>query len=154
MSQEYDIPGRIFDFNSDLAYGKEGEMLVDGFLQSLSDGSLEVKSDRYRNGRMVVETDQNPRGIMDENKKPIWVKSGINVTTAKWWVYIYSPEGAFFIIETARLKRYLRENKNKFNQSTKKNLGGKDNPALGFLLMPEDVMDMASNKKYDLRQTA
>lgn len=150
MNQKYDIPGRVFDFKSDLAYGQAGEMLVDGFLQSLSGGSLEVKSDRYRNGRMVIETDQNPRGIIDESGAQIWVKSGINVTTAKWWVYIYSPEGAFLIIETDRLKRYLRKNQNKFNPSTKKNLGGKDNPALGFLLMPGDVMDMISNEKYDL----
>jgi hypothetical protein len=29
------------------------------------------------------------------------------------------------------------------------NLGGADNPAKGFLLMPEDVRDMMINPKYD-----
>ena len=77
MAAEFDIPSRKFDFKKDLAYGQGGESLVSGFLDDLSDGSFEVKSDRYRNGRMVVETDQNPRGHKDELGVQIWKKSGI-----------------------------------------------------------------------------
>ena len=145
----FDIPARNFDFVEDLAYGHEGESLVSSFLDSLSGGEFEVKSDRYRNGRMVVETDQNPKGIKDENGNQIWVKSGINVTTARWWVYIYSPEGAFVSISVDRLKRYLRGNPKKFSEATKRDFGGADNPARGFLIFPNDVMDMLTNPKYD-----
>jgi hypothetical protein len=149
MVAEFDIPARKFDFKKDLAYGQQGESLVSTFLDDLSDGSFEVKSDRYRNGRMVVETDQNPRGYRDANGVQVWNKSGINITTAKWWVYIFSPEGAFIVVSVARLKRYLRAFPERFNGSNKINLGGADNPAKGFLLMPEDVQDMMINPRYD-----
>jgi hypothetical protein len=149
MVAEFDIPARKFDFKKDLAYGKQGESLVSTFLDDISDGSFEVKSDRYRNGRMVVETDQNPRGYRDVNGVQVWNKSGINITTAKWWVYIFSPEGAFVVVSVDRLKRYLRAFPERFNASNKMNLGGADNPAKGFLLMPEDVRDMMINPKYD-----
>ena len=152
MSKYFDIPGRTFDFSADLTYGESGEELVRQFLASLSGGDFEVKSDRYRNGKMVVETDQNPKGIKDEQGNPIWVRSGINVTTAKWWVYIYSPEGAFVVISVERLKRYLRAHPDKFKQTTKIALGGADNPAKGFLLMPEQVMEMLYSKEYDNKE--
>ena len=145
----FDIPAREFNFDKDLAYGHEGESMVSGFLDSISGGEFEVKSDRYRNGRMVVETDQNPKGIKNSLGEQVWVKSGINVTTAKWWVYIYSPEGAFVMVSVARLKRYLRFNNYKFSEATKRNFGGEDNPAKGFLIYPNDVMDMLTNTKYD-----
>lgn len=145
----FDIPARTFNFSKDLQYGKQGESLVSSFLDSLSGGDFEVKSDRYRNGKMVVETNQNPKGITDESGKQIWVPSGINLTTAKWWVYIYSPEGAFVVVSVPRLKRYLRAHPDQFNDKTKFDLGGKDNPAKGFLLMPFEVMDMLFSAQYD-----
>lgn len=152
MSKHYDIPGKKFDFKKDLEYGLQGESLVNEFLQVISDGDFEVKSDRYRNGRMVIETNQNPRAAKDANGNLVWVPSGINVTTAKWWVYIYAPEGAFVVIEVSRLKRFLRFNSHKFCEETKINLGGADNPAKGFLVYPEDVMDMLYNKQYDEKE--
>ena len=118
--KEYDIPQRTFDFKKDLSFGHKGEDLITGFLDSLSDGSFEVKTDRYRNGRMVVETNQNPKAIKDGDGNPIWVSSGINVTTAKWWVYVFALDGSFVMVDTSRLKRYLRMNNKKFNESTKK----------------------------------
>ena len=145
----FDIRGKKFDFKKDLEYGKQGESLISQFLDSLSESDFEVKSDRYRNGKMVVETNQNPRGSVDASGKKIWVPSGLNVTTAKWWVYIYSPEGAFVVVSVARLKRYLRAHPDQFNEKTKFDLGGSDNPARGFLLMPYEVMDMLFNAEYD-----
>ncbi len=149
MSSEFDIPARTFDFRADLAFGEESEKEISRFLDDLSGGAFEVKTDRYRNGRMVVETDQNPRGIRDDSNQRIWNKSGINVTTAKWWVYVFSPSQGFVVIDVERLKRYLRTNNNRFNESTKINLGGEDNPARGFLLMAEDVKDLLTNALYD-----
>ena len=55
----WDIPKP--NFKKDLEFGKQGEDQVKGFLQGIVNGSFEVKSDRYRNGRMVVEVAQNPR---------------------------------------------------------------------------------------------
>lgn len=149
MSSEFDIPGRKFDFKADLEFGQQSEREISCFLDDLSDGAFEVKTDRYRNGRMVVETDQNPRGLRGKNGEQIWNKSGINVTTAKWWVYVFSPGQGFVIVDVLRLKRYLRANKKRFNESTKISLGGADNPARGFLLMADDVKDLLTNELYD-----
>lgn len=144
---EYDI--RRYDFTKDLAFGEAGEGVVKDFLSSLSNGDFEVKTDRYRNGRMVVETHQNPRRLQD-NGKPVWQPSGINVTTAKWFIYQYNLDGAFHCIPTDRLKRYLRINSDKFNESTKRIFAEKsDNPAMGWLLYPEDILDLLTNEKYD-----
>lgn len=146
-NNKFDIAGR--SFATDLAFGHVGEDMVAGFLDAISDGSFEVKTDRYRNGRMVVETDQNPRGMSDENGRPVWVKSGINVTEAKWWVYVFSEYGAFVCVDTSRLKRYLRHNKRLFNEETKINLGNIENPARGFLLLPKHVSDLLTGRDYD-----
>ena len=92
---------------------------------------------------MVIETDQNP-GLKG------WKKSGINVTKAEWWVYVYALDGGMTIVHVERLKRYLRLNKHLFNEETKRNFAeGSDNPAKGFILKPRHVMDMLINKKYD-----
>lgn len=153
MSAEFDIPARQFNFQKDLAYGREGEMLIDGFMEALSGGSVEVKSDRHRNGKMVVETDQNPRGSVDGQGNKVWVKSGINITKAEWWVYIISPEGGFIVVSVARLKRFLRLNAYRYNENTKWDFGSADNPAKGFLLKPNEVMELLKDKEYDAQQT-
>jgi hypothetical protein len=149
VSKFFDIPGRQFNFSNDLEYGLQGEDLISGFLDTLSNGDFEIKSDRYRNGRMVVETNQNPKGMTDANGNKVWVPSGINITTSKWWVYIYAPEGAFVVASVQRLKRYLRAHPDRYCEAKKRDFGGVDNPARGFLLEPNEVMDMLFNKQYD-----
>lgn len=154
MAKEYDIKGNPFDFVADLAYGEEGEAQIRSFLGAVIRGDIEVKTDRYRNGRMVVETQQNPRGVTDADGKKIWVNSGINVTTAKWWVYIFTLDGSFVVIATDRLKRYLKMNSHKFNESTKRIFAAaSDNPSRGFLLMPDEVLDLLVSKIYDSEGT-
>lgn len=138
--REYDIPP---NFLQDLAHGEQGEAAIKQFLQDLSQGAIEVKTDRYRNGRIVIETNQKPIG-------QDWKPSGINVTTATWWVYQYHLDGAFITIRTDRLKRYLRANKQRYNEHTKQTMGTKgDNPTKGWLLQPEEVQDMMLNPAYD-----
>jgi hypothetical protein len=150
MAKEYDITGVSFDFTKDLAFGEQGEAEIRSFLEALSGGDFEVKTDRYRNGRMVIETQQNPRGITDKSGEKIWVPSGVNVTTAKWWIYIYTLDGSFLIIATDRLKRFLRLNSDKYNEQTKRMFAAaSDNPARGFLIMPNEVLDLLTNKLYD-----
>ena len=89
-----------FDFKTDLAYGHEGEQNLIDFFYALNAGTVEVKADRYRNGRMAVETQQKPK---DKDWKP----SGLAVTKAKYWVYMFSAD-AYAVIEVARLKKYLK----------------------------------------------
>lgn len=142
---DHDIPegSREFNFSNDLQYGLIGEAFVGAMLDSLGSGSFEIKTDRYRNGNMVIETDQNP-----QNQG--WKKSGINVTKAKWWVYVYTLDGGIVIIDIERLKRYLRANSHIFNESTKRDFAlNSDNPARGFVLRPRHVMDMLINPNYD-----
>lgn len=152
MSKYFDIPGRKFDFARDLEYGLKGEELIREFLDTLSSGDFEIKSDRYRNGRMVIETNQNPKGATDAMGNKLWMLSGINITTAKWWVYIYAPEGAFIVISVERLKRYLRANPKRFNEEKKIDFGGFDNPARGFLLEPDEVMTALYDLPYDKKE--
>jgi hypothetical protein len=89
---------------------------------------------------MVVETNQNPR---NEG----WKKSGINVTEATWWVYIFSDD-AFVVVGVNRLKNFLR--RNGYTEEAKRIFAANsDNPAKGFLLMPEHVQDLLINDLYD-----
>lgn len=79
-----------------------GEKIVEGFLNCLDKSLFEVKFDQYRNGRMVVEVEQNPGGKG-------WKPSGLMTTKAKWWIYVFSPQ-AFIAVEVDRLKKYLQIN--------------------------------------------
>jgi hypothetical protein len=149
-NSDYDIPERRYNWETDLKFGHKGEELVEQFLDKIGEGSFEVKTDRYRNGRMVVEMEHNPRLRKDENGNPIWKPSGLQVTKAEWWVYVYTLDGAFVIVNVKRLKRYLKANKERFNKKNYKKFANKSsNPSAGFLLEPEDVMDMMINPDYD-----
>jgi hypothetical protein len=138
MSGAYDI--RRPDFQRDLKHGQDGEALVNQFIEDICSGHLEVKTDRYRNGRMVVEVAQNPKGRG-------WKPSGLMVTEAKWWVYQYNLDGAFTIVSVARLKRYIETNKDNMEVRTFGTRG--DNHSRGYLLMPEHVTDLMVNPEYD-----
>jgi hypothetical protein len=149
-NSDWDIPASKFNFKKDLDYGHQGEGLVKSFLNSLSDGAFEVKTDRYRNGRMAVEVEQNAFRKTDEEGNQVWKPSGINVTKARWWVYVYTLDGehgAFIVVSVKRLKKYIKKNK--------KNLKMMDfakrshNPAKGWIIEPEQVMDMMYNQLYD-----
>ena len=112
--------------------------MFEQFIKSLDDCKFEIKKDQYRNGRMVVEVEQNPR-------KKGWKPSGLAVTKAKYWVYMFSDD-AFIIIEVERLKRYLEIN----NDIEKKTFAAySDNPTRGFLLYPEDVSKLLASEVYD-----
>lgn len=128
-----------FDFTTDLEYGHEGEQNLIDFFHAVNNQTVEVKADRYRNGRMAVETQQRPRGGE-------WKDSGINVTAATWWAYRFAPD-AFVLVSVERLKRYLRTN---YSQLDKRDFApDSDNPARGFLLFPQHVQDLLTNDLYD-----
>lgn len=149
-NKEFDIPVNSFNFAKDLAFGEQGEKFVTDFYNAVIQGSAEVKTDRYRNGRMAVETNQNPKGATDVFGHRIWVPSGINVTKATWWIYVYSIHQSMVVVSVERLKRYLRANRGLFNENTKKMFAAKsENPARGFLVEPNQVMEMLYSDKYD-----
>ena len=108
------------------------------FLDSLDKKDFEIKRDMYRNGRLVVEMEQKHR---DQDWKP----SGLSVTTAKWWVYLFSDD-AFLVVEVARLKKYIEIN----NQMELKTFAPRSyNPTRGYLLYPEDVSKLMASEVYD-----
>jgi hypothetical protein len=136
----WDIPAsQQYNFKNDLAFGKKGEQITKDFLTAIATGSFEVKTDRYRNGRMVVETEQNPRNSG-------WKPSGLQVTLAEWWVYVYALDGSIVVIKVDRLKRYIATLPEK---RTKTFAPMSNNPAKGFLLLPEEVIDLMTNPIYD-----
>lgn len=148
--KEFDIPQNSFNFAEDLKFGHLGEKFITDFYTAVIQGSAEVKTDRYRNGRMVVETNQNPKGRLNAEGERVWVVSGINVTTAKWWIYVYSLNKSMIIVSVERLKNYLRQNRDRFNEKTKVTFAANsDNPAKGFLIEPHEVMEMLYHEKYD-----
>ncbi|NBW08708.1 MAG: hypothetical protein EBR82_11860 [Caulobacteraceae bacterium] len=110
-----------------------------GFLDSLDEELFEVKYDQYRNGRMVVEVEQNPG-------RKGWKPSGLMVTKARWWVYVFSPQ-AFIAVEVARLKKYLEINN---EIELKEFVPHSNNPTKGYLLFPEDVSKLMSSELYDV----
>jgi len=136
-------------FNVDLAFGHEGEDLVKTFIANICAGNVEVKTDRFRNGKMVVETQQHSRHSY-EDPDYFWKISGINVTTADWWVYVFSLDGSFIIVKVARLKKFLRLNRHLYNEATKILFAANsDNPAKGWLIQPAQVIDLLINPNYD-----
>lgn len=149
-NKEFDIPAKSFDFPTDLKFGEMGEDFIKKFYEAVISGSAEVKTDRYRNGRMVIETQQNPRKQTDANGMAIWKHSGINVTKADWWIYVYALGQSFVVVSVPRLKRFLKHHKELFNEQTKIIFGSSgDNPSKGFLLEPNQVMKMLYSEEYD-----
>jgi len=139
---EFDLPARRFDFRKDLAYGQQGEKLVADFLDAMSSGSFEVKTDRYRNGRMVIEMEQNPR------RKGEWVPSGLQVTQAQWWVYVFTLDGAFVMVSVPRIRRYIQQ-RQLTAKDYKEFARGSQNPSRGFLLEAAEVVDLMTSPDYD-----
>lgn len=140
-NSKWDIEKNTFNFAEDLKYGQLGEKRIRTMLENLVEGSFEVKSDRYRNGNMAVEMRQNPR------REGRWIPSGLQVTKATWWVYIFSMDGGFVIVSVDRLKRFIEANKNTLE--TRDFARRSTNPAWGYLLRPNDVSELLHSDAYD-----
>jgi hypothetical protein len=87
---------------------------------------------------MVVEIAQNPNGKG-------WKPSGLMVTKAKWWIYLFSNQ-SFVAIEVDRLKRYIEIND---KIEVKEFAKWSPNVTRGYLLMPEDINKLLSSDLYD-----
>jgi hypothetical protein len=127
-----------------------GESVIKDFLESLEQGDFEVKTDRFRNGNMAVELYQNPRRQLDQDQNQVWVPSGLNITTAKWWVYQFTLGESFIVVSVERLRRFINMNSHDFNENTFTPFAPKsDNPAMGFILKPHHIIEMMISPKYD-----
>ena len=136
-------PYRKPNFSADLDFGLQAE----GFVMKVWESRWEVKADRYRNGRMIVETHQWAQRKTDDAGEPIWKPSGINVTSADWWVYVYGLHESFVVVSVDRLKKFILANMERLEG--KQLAEHSDNPAIGFLLEPEDVMRLLYDKRWD-----
>ncbi len=89
---------------------------------------------------MVVEVAQHPRTHG-------WKDSGLAVTEAEWWVYVYTMNEAMIVISTERLKRYIKT----LPESRLRLFAeGTNNPARGYLLQPEEVMALLYDSAFDV----
>jgi hypothetical protein len=142
----YDHSGALnprYDFGRDLEFGVLGE----DWVKSIWEDRWEVKTDRYRNGRMVVETEQNPHRRVNEWGQPVWVPSGVAVTRADWWVYVTAIGQSFVVVAVPRLRRFVWANQDGLSVVTFAKQS--DNPARGYLLSPDHITSLMVDKKYD-----
>lgn len=86
-------------FDIDFQRGLVGEKLVGTFLEALSGSKIEVKTD-YR----AIETGNVYVEAWQFNKNDEWVKSGLNVTEAEWFVFAGPSGDGFVAIKSSRLK--------------------------------------------------
>ena len=150
---DYDISalGNQIDFKKDLEFGQSGEVSIVEFAKLIGSGAVEVKTDRYKNGNMVIETHQSPGNKKDAEGNQIWVPSGLNVTKAVWWVYIFAVDESFVMFKVDRIKRYLRSLPSLYNENTKRVMApNSENPALAYVVQKSETINMLSKKDYDL----
>jgi hypothetical protein len=90
-------------FDRDYAYGRQGELLVDGLLAALDRGDARVETKRkgIRDCVVYVELEQNAFGRGE------WKPSGAAKTEAEAWVYVVADTDIMFVIPLARIRRAL-----------------------------------------------
>ena len=90
-------------FDRDYAYGRQGELLVDGLLTALEHGDARVETKRKgrRDCVVYVELEQDPY------RRDEWKPSGIARTAAEAWVYVVDETDVMFVIPVARIRRAL-----------------------------------------------
>lgn len=150
-------------FKTDLKFGKVGEDDASMLAQAMLDGWVEVKSDAFGNGNIFIELAHclgrktNPDGSF------VWTKSGLNVTQAKFWMYLkLSPGGVFrsaLILETSRLNKFRSWYKDKNgtsimapgSKSTGYMIGNAngETPTLGLRIVSSDLSQIMYNKDWD-----
>lgn len=97
-------------FKADLKFGEHGEDIAAKLVDAMLNGWVEVKSDAFENGNIFVELAHCPGRVKDDNGDFVWIKSGLNVTKANFWIYMkLSEQGNFrsaLVLETSRLNAY------------------------------------------------
>lgn len=151
------------DFKTDLEFGLVGEGHALSIVKALLDGWVEVKTDGFENGNLFIEVAHCPSRIVDQDGKFVWKKSGLNVTEAKYYMYLkQSPSGELrsaIILETERLRKFHKWVKatkgNEVQQSGFQgtgymygNLSG-EVPTIGLRITASDVEMLKTSGQFD-----
>jgi hypothetical protein len=150
-------------WEADLQYGLLGENFTASILESIVNGSIEVKSDSYENGNIFIELAHCPNRNTDSNGNFVWVKSGLNVTEAKYYFYLkLSKAGEFrsgLILSTQRLNAFRQlwkqENGTDILPKGSKGTGymiGNENgqiPTLGLRIASPEINLLTHKQKWD-----
>jgi len=150
-------------FKTDLKFGKVGEDDAATLIQAMLDGWVEVKSDAFENGNIFIELAHCLGRQLHEDGSFVWTKSGLNVTQAKFWMYLkLSPGGIFrsaLILETSRLNKFrtwFKENNGTSimapgSKSTGYIIGNANGqtPTLGLRIVASDLTQIMYNKEWD-----
>lgn len=89
-------------FDLDLAYGKQGELIVTDISQALRNGSVEVKRDSLwsRTGNLYVEY---------ECRRAVgWTPSGIATSDAELWAFVLGDSELTIVVPTGLLRDIAR----------------------------------------------
>lgn len=150
-------------FDADLRFGEAGEDHAALLVEALLQGWVEVKSDAYENGNIFIELAHCPNRQTNENGDFVWTHSGLNVTQAKYWVYLkLGADGQMrscLTFETARLQRFrewfratygtglLEPGSNKTGYLIGNHNGSI--PTLGLRIVAADVGRLQFSKEFD-----
>lgn len=129
------------DFDIDVQYGEQGELMVGELFKQLLNGhaSKEVKRERYRNESLYVECWQRPAWRGTETEFP-WKPSGLSTTKADYYVF-QKPGGIMFAVPTELLKEVIRRG---LGKSVNTNRG--DNPTRGYLIRVGDIFPIGEDE--------
>ena len=92
-------------FDRDLAYGQQGELLIEDYLSWIAkgNGQVEVKKKRRLDLEFYVETE------CDKGRTGVYEPSGINVTTADMWAFVIGDTGMAFCLPTGLLRKAVQD---------------------------------------------
>jgi hypothetical protein len=150
-------------WGADLAFGQVGEGHALEIVHAMLDGWIEVKTDSFENDNLFIELAHSPHRLTDENGNFIWTQSGLNVTEAKYWMYLRQSESgdlrSALIIETARIQRFRQWFKETHGTAILKKgdyrtgyiIGNANGliPTLGLRIVGEDVAKLRHSHLFD-----
>ncbi len=81
-------------WDRDLAYGRQGELLIGGYLEWIArgNGRVEVKRKRRLDAFFYVET------ACDKGRTGVYEPSGIKVTEADVWAFVIADTGLTLLV--------------------------------------------------------
>lgn len=150
-------------FDADLRFGTAGEDHAEAMVRALLEGWVEVKTDGFENGNLFIEVAQSTTRFPKDVDRIEWKKSGLNVTEAKYYMYIKQSEDGGLrsatIFETERLLRFHRWVKEKTNYRVEQagfkgtgylygNING-EIPTIGLRICSSDVDMLRHSSRFD-----
>lgn len=124
-----------YDFTVDIDHGEVAERAA---AKILTTTSVEVKAKRYDDSVYYVEYEQNAQN------RGVWLPSGISVTQATHWVFIYCDNEVALTVTVGVLKEAGRR---AFADPTKRKEIGGDNPTRGVLVALDEILGVAYERR-------